>query len=314
MLTQMQDQLQLRTAMDNALEAGRRVISQGQVASYIPELGKEDPLRLGAAAAFPNEAVLTCGEVADSFSLQSIGKVISLSLALQKLGPEVVFARVGMEPTDEPFNSLGNLETAAPSRPLNPLINSGAIAVCGLLVEAFGSVGAFEAILSFAEAISGPEALTMDERVYHSELQTGHRNWAFAYLLRDLDMLRCDPIEALELYLKICALETNCSGLAHMACRYAVAGVNGHLGEKWSETVRIVNGLLVTCGMYNASGEFAVRVGLPAKSGVSGGIMVVVPRQMGLAVIGPALDEHGNSIGGIEFLAHLSQGLNLHMF
>lgn len=303
----------LREALFQAYEAARGVVHQGKVATYIPELARANPARLGAAVVTPAGSLIEVGETHPPFTLQSVAKVLSLALALAHCGPDAVFARVGMEPTGEPFNSLVNVETAE-AKPLNPMINSGALAVCALLVEAMGHDAAWDALLALARELCRPEPVSFSERVYASEKETAYRNRALAYLLKELGIIRGAPEEALELYVRICALEVTCAGLARMAFRFAHPLSISQATGIPAEVIRIVNTFLVTCGMYNASGEFAIKAGIPAKSGVSGAIMAVVPGRMGIGVIGPALDRRGNSIGGTHLLTALSHRLELSIF
>lgn len=303
----------LKAALNEALEAGRAATGRGKVVSYIPELAHADPTRLGAVIALPTGERILAGDVDPPFTLQSVAKALSLTLALALFGEEAVFERVGMEPTGDPFNTLISMEKAEP-KPLNPMINAGAIAVCSLLAEELGHKEAWERIFKTARDLCHPEPVRLDEKTLASERGAAHRNRALAHLLKELNLLRCDPEEALELYLSLCSLEVSCAGLARMALFYAHPAALSKAAGVPVDVVRTVNTFLVTCGMYNASGEFAIRVGIPAKSGVSGAIMAIVPGSMGIGVIGPALDERGNSVGGIELLAALSRRLNLSIF
>lgn len=304
---------QLANALQRAYEFGKSTLHDGQVASYIPELSKAEQSRLGIVVITSDGGILRKGETEPSFTLQSVTKVISLTLALARLGPDAVFARVGMEPTGDPFNSLVDVEEAS-AKPLNPMINSGAIAVCSLLVECLGADAAWDALYQLALDLCRPEHVSLDLEVCESERAAGHRNRALSYLLKELGIVQGSPDEALELYFRMCSLQTTCKGLAHMA--YHFAHPNALISEMNipTDVVRTVNTFLVTCGMYNASGEFAIKAGIPAKSGVSGAIMAHVPGRMGIGIVGPSLDERGNSIGGFHALVVLSQSLNLSIF
>ena len=297
-------------ALEEAWEQAQTVLSQGRVATYIPELAKADPSRLGVVIYSRGGTRVAAGDTATPFTLQSVAKVISLTLALWRFGPESVFDRVGMEPTGEPFNSLARLERAKEAGPLNPMINSGAIAVCGLLLENMGYAAAWRELTDLAGRMCAPGFFGVNEAVYGSEKATAHRNRAMAHLLRDLGILRVSVEETVDLYTKLCALEVNCDGLAHMGLVFArLVGLSIP-----DHVLRIVNAFLVTCGMYDRSGEFAVRVGIPAKSGVSGAVMACVPGRMGIGVVGPAPEKKGNSVGGLAVLEHLSVILDLSMF
>lgn len=304
---------ELERAMEEGLATARRGLPAGRVATYIPELTNADPMAVGVAVALPDGTEWACGQTEQPFTLQSIAKVLALTVGLHRFGPEQVFARVGMEPTGEPFNSIVKLEESAPDRPLNPMVNGGAIAICALLCEGMGADAAFTSVTDLATAMCHPHGVRLNERVFHSERETGHRNRALAYLLRELGMMHSDPEPVLDVYFRLCSLEVTCAGLAQLALAYAHAPKGRSVGIS-KAVIRTVNALLVTSGMYNGSGAFAVQVGLPAKSGVSGGIMAVVPNRMGIATYGPALDEKGNSVAGVRLLAAMSRRLDLSMF
>lgn len=297
--------------LEMALAAGRRHVGKGRVAEYIPELARVDPGALGVAVA-DGAQVITAGECDRPFTLQSVSKVFSLLLALELIGEKPVFERVGMEPTGDPFNSILKLELLEPAKPLNPMINAGALAVCSLLVEECGDE-ALGRLLDLVRLAAGNDQIGFDERVYRSEAATGDRNRALAYFLKDVGAMRADVEHVLELYFRQCSIAVNCSDVARMGLFLARKGRGG---ERWGrpESMRIVNTFLVTCGMYNASGEFAIRVGVPAKSGVSGAILALVPGKLGIGVFGPALDDRGNSVGGVALLEALSKELDLSIF
>jgi glutaminase len=232
-------------------------------------------------------------------------------VALQHVGFDKVFSKVMMEPSGDAFNSILKLDTAS-SRPYNPLINAGAIEVVSLLAPQFS----FEQILDFTKELCMDDEITLNESVYHSEERTGDRNRSIAYLLKSKDVLEGDPLAACDLYFRLCSMNVNARSLAGMGLVLANGGVSPATGERLlsAQVVRTVKTLMFTCGMYDGSGEFAVEVGLPAKSGVGGGIMSCVENQMGIGTYGPSLDEKGNSIGGGNTLKYLSRALHLHMF
>jgi len=289
----------------------RHYAAQGEVASYIPELRKTDPTLAGCALITP-QALYEAGDTRYPFTLQSISKVFSLLVALEQRGVETVFAKVGSEPTGDSFNSIVKLETSE-QKPLNPMINAGAIAVCSLIPgdsveERLGLV------LKLLEKILD-RPVGIDEHVYHSEQETGHRNRALAHFLKDIDCLEGDVDEVLDLYFRQCSILVDCTDLARLGMFLAQKGVTAQ-GEQLisPHLIRLVTTFMVTCGMYNASGEFAIQVGIPAKSGVSGGILAAVPGRFGVAAFGPALDKKGNSVVGVRMLRHLSQALDLSIF
>ena len=286
--------------------------SEGRVATYIPELGKARPDALGVASVTVEGEVYGAGDRDYPFSIQSISKLISLALALTELGEEAVFSRVGVDPTPDPFHSITRLEMDRVHRPYNPLVNAGAIAVISLLP--YGrSEERTAAILDLARRLTGNDALSVNEEIYRSERATSDRNRALAYFMRSTDILRGDVEDVLDSYFRQCSIEATVSDLAVMGATLAAGGINPASGERvlTSRVCRVVRALMATCGMYDGSGEFAIRVGIPAKSGVGGGILAVVPRRMGIAVCGPALDGKGNSICGMQVLEELSRELRL---
>lgn len=295
----------------DAVQEHRCYANQGQVASYIPELKKGDP-SLAGCALMTAGSLYEAGDTRQTFTLQSISKVFSLLVALEKRGIDSVFEKVGSEPTGDSFNSIVKLETSE-QKPLNPMINAGAIAVCSLIPG--NSVGErLGLIIELLEKILG-RSVVLDQQVYHSERETGHRNRALAYFLKDIDCLEGNVDEVLDLYFRQCSILVDCADLARMGMFLAAKGVN-EAGENLIAPglIRLVTTFMVTCGMYNASGEFAIHVGIPAKSGVSGGILGVVPGRYGVAAFGPALDEKGNSVVGVRMLRHLSRMMDLSIF
>ena len=294
-----------------ALEYGRQFIPQGAVADYIPELGKADPNQLGLCLFTKDGQKIMCGDVDQRFTIQSICKVISLATALQCEGFDKVFAKVMMEPSGDAFNSILKLDLAS-NRPYNPMINAGAIEVVSMLTPRF----TFEQLLEYARILCMDDDIVLDEAVYHSEKATGDRNRAIAYLLKSKGVLEGDELKTVDLYFRMCSLSVNARSLAGLGLTIANGGVDPNNGVRLLDerVVRVVKTLMLTCGMYDGSGEFAVRVGIPAKSGVGGGIMGCVENRMGIGTYGPALDEKGNSIGGRQMLEYLSRELHLHIF
>ncbi len=294
-----------------AWEHGRQYLLQGKVADYIPELGKANPVYLGLCIKTPDGQTIEYGDVEQRFSMQSISKVVALATALQHRGFDDVFSHVMMEPSGDAFNSILKLDTAS-NRPFNPLINAGAIEIVNLLAPSFS----FEELLDFTRAICMDEEIVLNEAVYHSEFDTGDRNRAIGYLLKSKEVLEGDVLKTVDLYFKLCSLSVTARSLAGLGLILANGGVDPQSGIRLlsAQTVRTVKTLMLTCGMYDRSGEFAVRVGLPCKSGVGGGIMSSVENRMGIGTYGPALDEKGNSIGGGYALEYLSHALHLHIF
>lgn len=295
-----------------AIVAKNRPLSKlGRVATYIPELANSNQHALAVAVVTAEGQSYQAGDYHVRFTLQSVSKVFTLMLALQDCGFDGVFSRIGMEPTGDAFNSIVKLETFASLRPLNPLINAGAIATTALIAGA-DEGERFQRLYRFIESLAGPGRISFNEKVYASEKATGDRNRAIAYFLRDVHAVAGDVDEVLDLYFRQCSIEIDVLGLATIARRLAL----GSNAEPMipAQVLRIARTFMYTCGMYDASGEFAVKVGVPAKSGVSGDIMAVVPDRMGIAVVAPALDKKGNSLAGVQLLADLSEIYGLSVF
>lgn len=287
----------------------------GKVADYIPELGKANPDDLSIAIHYPDGRCISAGDIEKKISLQSISKVISLALVLMEQGASYVFERVGMEPTGDPFNSIVKLETLSPGKPLNPMINAGALVVTHM-IKGNSVEERFGRLISFIQELSNDPSVTFSHEVARSEFETAQLNRALCYFLKQHHVIDEDVEQLMDLYTKQCAIEMNCLDLARIGLVFAMDGVDPHTGKQImpQDVARICKTFMVTCGMYNASGEFAIKIGIPAKSGVSGGIMGAVPGRFGIGIFGPALDEKGNSIAGIKLLESLSKNYQLSMF
>lgn len=305
----------MKKLLDVIIQNNRHYTEEGNVASYIPELEKADKNALGICVVTLDGEEYFAGDYETKFTIQSISKVISLMLSLLDNGREYVFSKVGMEPTAETFNSISNLETRNPHKPLNPMINSGAIATVSM-ISGQDSNEMFERILKFARKITGNPSLNVNEDVYLSEKATGHRNRSLAYFMKSTGVIEQDVEEVLDVYFKQCSIEATCRDIARIGAMLANDGILPWTGERVipRNVAKIVKTIMVTCGMYDASGEFAVNVGIPAKSGVGGGILTSVPKRMGIGVVGPSLDKKGNSIGGVKVLEELSRELDLSIF
>lgn len=300
----------------NALVAEAKTCTEnGKVADYIPALGKANSKDLSIAIYYPDGRCVSAGDIEKKISLQSVSKVISLALVLIDRGEDYVFERVGMEPTGDPFNSIAKLEKMAPNKPLNPMINAGALVVTHM-IKGKSVNERFERLLSFVRELTNDKAVSYCEEVARSELETAYLNRALCYFLKQHHLINEDVEELMDLYTKQCAIEMNCLDLARMGVVFAMDGVDPESGVQIipSDIARICKTFMVTCGMYNASGEFAIKIGIPAKSGVSGGIMGAVPGRFGIGIFGPALDEKGNSIAGMKLLELLSKHYRLSMF
>jgi glutaminase len=287
----------------------------GKVADYIPALGKVNRDDLSIAIYYPNGECVSAGDIWQKITLQSISKVIALALALMDRGFDYVFERVGMEPTDDPFNSIAKLETRNPSKPLNPMINAGALAVTNM-ISGEDVDDRLQRLLSFVIELTNNDSVTFSKEVATSEFETAFLNRSLCYFMKQYGIIEGDVEELMELYTKQCAIEMNCLDLARIGAVFALDGVNPDNGKQIipKHIARICKTFMVTCGMYNASGEFAIKIGIPAKSGVSGGIMGAVPGRFGIGIFGPALDEKGNSIAGIKLLELMAEKYEISMF
>lgn len=289
--------------------------AEGQVASYIPELANAPADVLGICIMDAGGKTVQAGDTDYHFTLQSISKVFTLILALMDNGEKHVFSKVGMEPTGDDFNSMLKLELVEPGIPFNPLINAGAIAISSLIA---GSTPAeqIERILGFFREIADKPALNINQDIFKSESDTAHRNRSLAYFLKDNGVLDREVDDVLRVYFSHCSIQVNCTDLARMALVLAHNGVDPIRNRRLipRRFVQIAKTFMFTCGMYNASGEFAMNVGLPAKSGVSGSILTIVPGQYGIGLVSPALNRKGNSTAGVHLLGKLSQEFDWSLF
>lgn len=282
------------------------------MATYIPELGKADPDRFGIAIATTGGQVYEVGDCDQAFTIQSISKPLTFGMALEAYGEERVSRHVGVEPSGDVFNSI-ELQNGT-NKPHNPMVNAGAIAVTALL-HARGAEGTFDEILERLSIAAG-RPLEVDEAVFESERRTGHRNRAIAHLLLNFDLVHGEAERALDVYFRQCAILVTCRDLAMIGATLANMGRNPLTGRSAYDisTVKQMLSVMFTCGMYDFSGEWAYRVGVPAKSGVGGGVMAVVNRQLGIATYSPRLDARGNSCRGIGVCRDLASTFGLHAF
>jgi len=301
--------------LERLLEACRAFTQQGKVASYIPELSKSDPAAFGVYVIGSDGRHAWAGDCHQTFTVQSIIKPILLLQALLDNGAEAVQHRVGVEATGKPFDAINFSDQALDSGHINPMVNMGAIVMCSL-IQGSSYDERFQRLLALTRKLAGEEDIGVDEAVYRSEKAHGSRNRALAYLLKSYGLLDGDVEEVLACYFRACSIQVSCRSLAHIGAVLANRGRLPVSNERIfpSSLARYVNAILMTCGMYDGSGEFAVRVGVPAKSGVSGGIMAVAPTRMGIGIYSPALDGKGNSVAGIQLLEKLSQELYLSIF
>lgn len=280
---------------------------EGKTASYIPELDKADPTKFAIAVVTAEGSIYSAGDIDQLFTLQSVSKPFIYGLALETHGREVLRKKVGMEPTGDAFNSIIELEEQT-HRPYNPMINSGAIAVSSLIKDD-------QRVLDLIASYTG-HTHTIDQDVFNSEKLTAHRNRAIANLLLHFNIIDQDIEHTLDLYFKQCSVLTNTVDLALMAATLANRGVQPITHKKIlsPEHTKDMLSLMFTCGMYDTAGEWAYTVGLPAKSGVSGGLIAVVPGVMGIAVYSPLIDQHGHSVRALKVFNDLAQIYQLSVF
>lgn len=302
------------TKLNHILSLCRPMTAQGHTAAYIPELALRDLDRLGLYIVSPETGDQSAGDCFETFTMQSVVKPMILLLALMDSGMEAVRNLVGVEATGKPFDAFNYSDQALTGAHINPMINTGAIALC-TLIHGDTYTEKFHRLLDLTRLLANNPNLNIDESVYRSEKATGSKNRALAYMLKAYGMIH-DPVEdILDCYFRACSITVDCRDLANIAFVFASHGVdlNGHQLFP-ADYARYINATLVTCGMYDGSGEFALNVGFPAKSGVGGGIMGVIPHRMGIGVFSPALDKRGNSIAGVHALAMLSRELDLSIF
>ena len=284
----------------------------GEVADYIPELGKADGAHWGLAVATPEGGLWQVGDAEVPFTIQSVSKACTYCLALELAGRAAVTERVGVEPSGDAFNAIEFDPSTL--RPFNPMVNAGAITVAGVLYERFGA-DAFAFLLERLSIAAGRQ-LDMDEAVYRSESDTGHRNRAIAHLLRGAGALPGPVEEVVDLYFRQCSIRVTAVDLAWIGATLANLGEHPRSGQQafHLDAVRNTLSVMFSCGMYNHSGGWIFRVGFPAKSGVGGGLLGVVHRQLGLGAYSPKLDAKGNPVRGLHEFEQLSGELGLHAF
>lgn len=293
------------------IHAKYREIGEGKVADYIPELALADPDWFGISVVTVDGDVFQVGDSEQLFSIQSVSKPFVFGKALEDHGREEVLKKVGVEPTGEAFNSVVLDESS--NRPFNPLVNSGAIATTDL-VGGKDFADRIKRILNLFSTYAGRE-LHIDNAVFLSERTTGHRNRAIAHLMLNFGMVSDRVEDSLELYFQQCGILVHAHDLAVMGATLANGGMNPLTKQRAieHEYVKDVLSIMLSCGMYDYAGEWAYRVGLPAKSGVGGGICAVVPGVCGIGIFSPKLDARGNSVRGIKVCRELSERFGLHV-
>jgi glutaminase len=294
------------------LHARHAGLREGHVATYIPELAKANPDWFGICLVTTSGHVYEVGDSSQPFTIQSISKPFIYGLALEDNTRAEVLKKIGMEPTGDAFNAI-SLEPGT-GRPRNPMINAGAIAAAGLIAGKTPASRLRRVLEMFA--LYAGEPLCLDESVYRSESETGHRNRAIGHMLRNFDILTETPDPVVDLYFKQCSVSVTCRHLAVMAATLANRGTNPLTGRQAirGEYVESLLSVMGSCGMYDYAGEWLYRVGLPAKSGVAGGVIAVLPGQLGIGVFSPPLDSRGNSVRGLRVCDDLSRFFDLHLF
>lgn len=284
---------------------------KGALADYIPELAQADPNKLALALSTVDGTIYSTGDDEVEFTIQSMSKPFAYALAIRHQGLDVVLKKVGVEPSGEAFNQIALDKNT--NLPKNPMINSGAITTHALLPHQDG-ISRAEKLRQFLSELAGRE-LSFDDAVYASEVKTAFRNMSIGYMLRTVGALDEDPEQIVHGYIQQCAIKVTVKDLAKMTSVLANGGVQAATGKRILSraVVRQVLSVMMTCGMYDAAGDWLSTVGIPAKSGVAGGIMGVLPGQVGIAVFSPKLDEHGNSVRGVEIFERLSKDMGLHL-
>nr|WP_297456574.1 glutaminase B [uncultured Halomonas sp.] len=299
---------EIQTLLDRLATEAPRCYGEGQVASYIPALAEVDPDQFGIAVCHTDGRVQYAGDATTRFSIQSISKAHALVLAMQRLEPEAIWSRVGREPSGQAFNSIVQLEVEN-GIPRNPFINAGALMVTDMLVSRIYPIQ--HTLREHVRRLADTPTIGFDERIARSEMDHKARNAALAYLMQAYGNLHSKVEDVLDTYFHSCSLAMNCIELAKSFAFLANQGINPHNGDTVLGPVetRQLNALLLTCGLYDAAGDFAWRVGLPGKSGVGGGIVAILPRRMSICAWSPRLDSYGNSIAGRHALEGLTEGL-----
>ena len=284
----------------------------GEVASYIPELSNVDPGKLGIHLTTVQSNHYSFGDCDEKFSIQSIAKVLSLTLALKIMGRDV-WHRVGVEPSGSAFNSLVQLEYEK-GIPRNPFINAGAIVICDILVTCLEKPK--QELLEFIRKASGIASINYSSKIAESEMKTGYRNYALANFMKDFGNIHNDVDSVLDFYFYLCSIEMSCKELSQAFLFLASNGMNPITNEAVLRPTRTkrINAIMQMCGFYDEAGEFAFRVGLPGKSGVGGGIVAIHPGKYSIAVWSPKLNKNGNSYKGMKVLESVTTKTQLSIF
>ncbi|ELX8380609.1 glutaminase B [Providencia vermicola] len=299
--------------LNDILDQVRPLIGQGAVADYIPALAKVSPHQLGIAVHTAEGETFMAGDAQTRFSIQSISKVLSLTLAMTRYEEDEIWSRVGKEPSGLPFNSLIQIEMEK-GIPRNPFINAGAIVITDMLQSRLSAPK--QRMLEFVRKLACEPDISYDLEVARSELEHASRNAAIAFLMKSFGNFENNVLTVLETYFHYCSLSMNCVELARCFSYLTAQGVSACSVDPIITPLqsRQINALMMTCGMYDGSGEFAFRIGMPGKSGVGGGIVCIVPNQFSVAVWAPELDSAGNSLVGCAALELLSKRIGRSVF
>lgn len=303
-----------KSYIESLVEKNRIYYKQGKVANYIPELSKMKADQLGVYIVGKNGLEIGIGDYNTIFSIQSISKILTFILAILDRGEEKVFSKIGSEPSGDAFNSIIKLEVSKLKKPYNPMINAGAIGISSMIYGET-STERVEKVLKLARLLANNQDINIMDEIYKSEKETGFRNRGIAYFLKNEGIIEGDVEVALDTYFKQCSIGITTRDLANIAFCLANRGRNIKGDVILPEKVcRYAVSLMTTCGLYDGSGNFALKCGIPTKSGVGGGLLSSIPGSLGIGVFSPPLDENGNSLVGIKFLTELSDSLKLSIF
>lgn len=303
-----------KSYIESLVEKNRIYYKQGKVANYIPELSKMKADQLGVYIVGKNGLEIGIGDYNTIFSIQSISKILTFILAILDRGEEKVFSKIGSEPSGDAFNSIIKLEVSKLKKPYNPMINAGAIGISSMIYGET-STERVEKVLKLARLLANNQDINIMDEIYKSEKETGFRNMGIAYFLKNEGIIEGDVEVALDTYFKQCSIGITTRDLANIAFCLANKGRNIKGDVILPEKVcRYAVSLMTTCGLYDGSGNFALKCGIPTKSGVGGGLLSSIPGSLGIGVFSPPLDENGNSLVGIKFLTELSDSLKLSIF
>ena len=308
--------MEIRDVLQRAYEYGIQYVDKGVVANYIPELAKEDKTKAGAALIDKNGSLYDVGTSQHKFSIQSIVKIIIYLCVLEHYDFDYIQKFIGVKPSAKPFNSIIALELSEKNIPVNPFINAGAIVGTSLLYEKYGN-NTFEMILNRTRDIIGNDKIDYSRSVFNSEISSAFANRALTYMMLNGKIIpsNVNVDDLLNVYFKSCSILADVRDLAQLGFILSRDGKDGENRNRLSgEHARILRTLMVTCGTYDYSGEFAIKIGLPAKSGVGGGIVTASKAGYGIGVYCPGLDSHGNSYVGTRILEFLSRELNLNIY